>query len=65
MICIVAGVPAAPPPPPPGFAGQRRIAPTEAVEPSEPVAPRGPVPSKPMTKLWWQKLPQNQVCGRT
>jgi hypothetical protein len=61
MIKYPAGAPPAPPPPPPGFAGARRIGPMAPVAATEPAAPAVRVPSKPMTKLWWQKLPLSQV----
>lgn len=49
------GPPPPPPPPPPGFAGAPRLSPLSMT------VPAGPRPSKPMTKLWWQKLGQEEV----
>ena len=61
--------PGAPPPPPlPGKGTLGRRPPSQAPHQSGPSAPTeaaapvaGPTPSKPMVKLFWDKLPDKQV----
>ena len=63
-----AGAPPPPPLPSKGALGKRP--PSQAAPQSGPSAPdqaalvAGPTPSKPMVKLFWDKLPDRQVCLR-